>query len=86
MAKVSSGAEEGRLERIPIRCEGPRIQLWLNGVQTVDYTEPDEKIARDGKIAVQIHGGAEIRGVVQGYHDRGTAGEVAREFPRTSRA
>ena len=27
-----------------IRCEGRRIQLWINGQQTVDYTEPDEKI------------------------------------------
>ena len=41
-----------------IRAEGPRIQLWLNGIQTVDYTEPDEKIARKGIIALQIHGGA----------------------------
>ena len=40
-----------------IRCEGPRIQLWLNGVKTVDYTEPDDKIERDGVIAVQIHSG-----------------------------
>jgi hypothetical protein len=40
-----------------IRCEGPRIQLWLNGVQTVDFTEPDDEIERDGIIAVQIHGG-----------------------------
>ncbi|REK19081.1 MAG: DUF1080 domain-containing protein [Planctomycetota bacterium] len=40
-----------------IRCEGPRIQLWINGRQTVDYTEPDEKIARRGVIGLQIHGG-----------------------------
>jgi hypothetical protein len=40
-----------------IRCEGPRIQLWLNGTQTVDYTERDENIASSGVIAVQIHGG-----------------------------
>jgi hypothetical protein len=40
-----------------IICEGPRIQLWLNGTQTVDYTEPDEQIARKGVIAVQIHSG-----------------------------
>jgi hypothetical protein len=40
-----------------IRCEGPRVQLWINGVQTVDYTEQDEKIEPRGKIAVQIHGG-----------------------------
>jgi len=40
-----------------IRCTGPRVQLWINGFQTVDYTEPDEKIERSGIIGLQIHGG-----------------------------
>jgi hypothetical protein len=41
-----------------IRCEGARIQLWLNGVQTVDYTEPDAEIAKaEGYIALQVHSG-----------------------------
>jgi len=40
-----------------IRCQGPRIQLWLNGVKTVDYTETDDKIDRGGIIGLQIHGG-----------------------------
>ncbi|MEN6577306.1 MAG: family 16 glycoside hydrolase [Phycisphaerales bacterium] len=40
-----------------IRCEGRRIQLSLNGVQTVDYTEPDESIEQAGVIGLQIHGG-----------------------------
>ena len=40
-----------------IRCEGDHIQLWLNGVLTVDYREQDADIERDGVIAVQIHGG-----------------------------
>jgi hypothetical protein len=40
-----------------IRCEGPHIQLWINGRQTVDFTEPDDKIERSGIIGVQIHGG-----------------------------
>lgn len=44
-----------------IRCEGPRIQLHLNGKRTVDYTESDAKIERDGIIAVQIHGGAKAK-------------------------
>jgi hypothetical protein len=44
-----------------IRCEGPRIRLWLNGTLTVDYTEKDEKIARTGIIGLQIHGGAKAR-------------------------
>lgn len=40
-----------------IRAEGRRIQLFINDVQTVDYTEPDDKIEQKGIIAVQIHGG-----------------------------
>ena len=39
-----------------IRAVGNRIQLWLNGVQTVDYTETDESIWNKGFIALQIHG------------------------------
>ena len=40
-----------------VRAEGPRIRLWLNGVQTVDYTEQDRSIEASGVIAVQIHAG-----------------------------
>jgi HEAT repeat protein len=40
-----------------IRCEGPRIQLFLNGVRTVDYTERDAKVPESGIIGLQIHGG-----------------------------
>jgi hypothetical protein len=41
-----------------IRAEGAHIQLWLNGIKTVDYTETDEAIPRHGIFALQIHGGA----------------------------
>jgi hypothetical protein len=44
-----------------IRCEGPRIKLWLNGKLTVDYTEEDEKIEKSGIIGLQIHGGAKAK-------------------------
>ena len=40
-----------------IRAEGKRIRLELNGVETVDWTEPDDGIAKTGMIALQIHGG-----------------------------
>lgn len=40
-----------------IRCEGRRIQLWINGLKTVDYTEPDDAIEQRGLIGLQIHGG-----------------------------
>ena len=40
-----------------IHCQGNRIQIWLNGYQTVDYLEKDAKIATQGIIGLQIHGG-----------------------------
>ena len=40
-----------------VRCEGPHIQLWINGLKTVDYTETEDGIAQKGIIGVQIHGG-----------------------------
>ena len=40
-----------------IRCEGSHIQLWINGHQTVDYTETDKSIEQTGVIGLQIHGG-----------------------------
>lgn len=45
-----------------IRCEGKRIQIWINGVQTVDYTEPDASIPQTGIIALQVHGGFTMTG------------------------
>jgi hypothetical protein len=48
----------GEWNEYRIRAEGPRIQLWLNGVQTVDYTEAEAGIEAKGLIAVQIHGNA----------------------------
>lgn len=44
-----------------IRCEGPRIRLWLNGTLTVDYTEADDKIERSGIIGLQVHGGGKTK-------------------------
>lgn len=40
-----------------IRCEGKRIQLWINGLQTVDYTESDDSIPQEGLIGLQVHAG-----------------------------
>ncbi len=48
----------GEWNEYRIRAEGPRIRLWLNGVQTVDYTETEPGIEAKGMIAVQIHGNA----------------------------
>lgn len=43
-----------------IRCEGPRIQVWVNGVRTVDYTETDSEISSTGIIGLQIHSGPPV--------------------------
>ena len=48
----------GEWNEYRIRAQGQRIQIWLNGLQTVDYTETDESIAKKGIVAVQIHGNA----------------------------
>ncbi len=40
-----------------IRCVGNEIDLFVNGEQTVDYTETEPGIETEGVIAVQIHGG-----------------------------
>ncbi len=42
-----------------IRCEGKRIRLAINGLQTVDYTEPDDSIPGFGIIGLQVHGGGQ---------------------------
>jgi hypothetical protein len=56
-AKIAEVVRVGGWNDYVIRCEGKRIQLWLNGLQTVDYTEPDDAIPQSGVIGLQIHGG-----------------------------
>lgn len=55
LAKALKGDDWNELV---VRCEGRRIRIWVNGLETVDYTEPDEKIEQRGRIGLQIHGGA----------------------------
>lgn len=47
----------GDWNEIKVIAKGPTIQIFLNGVKTVDYTEPDAEIPRDGVIALQVHSG-----------------------------
>lgn len=42
---------------IVIRCEGPRIQIWVNDLLTVDYVEAQADIPQRGRFGLQIHGG-----------------------------
>ena len=56
-AQIKGVVRVGDWNDYVIRAEGTRIRLWLNGVQTVDYTEEDPSIDTTGVIAVQIHAG-----------------------------
>ena len=56
-AVMKKAFKPGRFNQYTIRCEGPRVRIWLNGQLTVDYNEPDAKIARKGIIGLQIHSG-----------------------------
>jgi hypothetical protein len=46
-----------------VRAENRRIWLTINGVELLDYTEPDETIPLKGVIALQIHGG--LKGTIR---------------------
>ncbi|MEQ8788566.1 MAG: DUF1080 domain-containing protein [Pirellulaceae bacterium] len=56
--KLSKMVKADGWNELIVRCQGPRIQIWVNGLQTVDYTEPDPKIEQRGLIGLQIHSGA----------------------------
>ena len=55
MKKAQAAVADDGWTTYRIRAQENRIQLWFNGVQTVDYTETDPKIEKSGIIALQIH-------------------------------
>lgn len=58
MAEINKVLKRETWNDYEIRCEGKRIRLSINGLQTIDYTEPDADIPQSGLIGLQIHGGA----------------------------
>lgn len=62
VAAAMAKARDGWSEYV-VRCEGPRIRLAINGVETAAYTEPDASIPREGIIALHIH--ESMRGTVR---------------------
>jgi hypothetical protein len=54
--EVNKVLKRGDWNDYRVRAEGPHIQIWLNGLLTVDYTEADSSIPQEGLIALQIHG------------------------------
>ncbi|MEO6036511.1 MAG: DUF1080 domain-containing protein [Verrucomicrobiota bacterium] len=59
MNEVNKVLRRGEWNDYKIRCQGKQIQVWLNGLQTVDYTEQDDAIAPSGIIGLQVHGGGQ---------------------------
>jgi hypothetical protein len=57
-AAAKKALKRGEWNDYRIRCEGRRIRLWLNGLPTVDFTEPDPAVENYGIIGLQIHRGA----------------------------
>jgi hypothetical protein len=57
MAAVKAAVKRNEWNEYRIRCEGPRIRSWINGVAAVDYTEADPAIPLSGQIGIQIHSG-----------------------------
>ena len=55
--KMKDVIREGEWNDYAIRADGPRVQLSINGFQTVDYVETDPTVADSGVICVQIHSG-----------------------------
>jgi HEAT repeat protein len=55
-AQVQRLEKPGDWNRYEIRCVGPRVEISLNGERTLSYTEEDASVAREGLIALQIHG------------------------------
>ncbi len=51
---------KGEWNKLVVRAEGLRIRIWLNDYQTVDFTEPDEKIPLKGRLGLQVHGGPPV--------------------------
>lgn len=58
---IAKAYKPGAWNHYRIRAEGPRIRLFLNGIETVDYTETEPGIAASGVIGLQIHGNAKAR-------------------------
>ena len=55
---IEKDIKQGDWNDYVIRCEGPRIRVWINGKLTSDYTEKDEEIAKQtGVIGLQMHTG-----------------------------
>jgi hypothetical protein len=55
-AGLAKNLKPGDWNDVRIRCEGSRIQVWINDFQTAAYTEREE-MQTAGVIGLKLHGG-----------------------------
>ncbi len=60
-ALVLAALDKNGWNRYVVRAQGNFIALYLNGVRTVHYVEPEEGLLRRGFIALQVHSGPPIQ-------------------------
>lgn len=57
LARIEPTLRRGDWNEYVIRADGRRLATWINGVQGVDYFEPDPDIIGSGRLGFQVHGG-----------------------------
>ena len=58
--KLAEGVDTFGWNEYRILADGPRIQVWINGIKATDYTETNPDIPLEGIIAPQIHKGGHV--------------------------
>ncbi|TLV04083.1 DUF1080 domain-containing protein [Dyadobacter luticola] len=60
-AVINKILKRGDWNDYEVRSNKGHIQIFLNGTQTVDYTETDKSVPQKGIIGFQIHGGGKAK-------------------------
>ena len=56
-AKIAKHVKKGQWNDYRIVCQGKRLQFWINGQPTIDYTDKRPVARAKGVIAFQLHAG-----------------------------
>jgi len=66
--KIHQWIKKNNWNDYKVHAENRRIRLYINGHQTVDYTEEDRSIPQTGLIGFQIHGGGKAKVAFKDIH------------------
>ena len=59
--EMAKHVKKGDWNDYRILCQGKRLQFWINGQPTIDYTDKRPIAAAKGVIAFQLHGGPPMK-------------------------